>query len=149
MKTVFDPSVRALFAKRICMLNESSAPQWGKMNVSQMLRHCILWDEMILRNIKYKRIFAGLLFGRLALKNEMNDQPMRKNNPSSPELVIKEMVGDVVTEKEKWIALISDYAGYSFPDYSFVHPFFGKMTREQIGYLAYKHTDHHLRQFGV
>ena len=29
----------------------------------------------------------------------------------------------------------------------FVHWFFGKMTREQIGQLVYKHTDHHLRQF--
>jgi len=28
-----------------------------------------------------------------------------------------------------------------------MHPFFGKMTKEQVGYLAYKHTDHHLWQF--
>lgn len=31
----------------------------------------------------------------------------------------------------------------------FMHPFFGKITREQIGYLAYKHDDHHLRQFNA
>jgi len=43
--------------------------------------------------------------------------------------------------------LINEYSAYSFPDYSFVHPFFGKMTKEQIGYHAYKHIDHHLRQF--
>jgi hypothetical protein len=34
-----------------------------------------------------------------------------------------------------------------FSDPGLVHPFFGRMTPEQIGYMLYKHTDHHLRQF--
>ena len=49
------------------------------------------------------------------------------------------------TEKAKWIALIGGNADFSNPD--FVHSFFGKMTKEQIGYMAHKHADHHLRQF--
>jgi hypothetical protein len=28
------------------------------------------------------------------------------------------------------------------------NPFFGRLTKEQWGRLAYKHVDHHLRQFG-
>ena len=47
----------------------------------------------------------------------------------------------------KWIALIEGYAQYSNTD--FVHAFFGKMTKEQVGIMTYKHTDHHLRQFNV
>jgi hypothetical protein len=73
---------------------------------------------------------------------------MRQNNPTIPPLIIKETQGDVAMEKEKWLALIKEYAKYALPDNSFVHPFFGKMTREQIGLHAYKHSDHHLRQFG-
>jgi hypothetical protein len=42
---------------------------------------------------------------------------------------------------------VEAYANYSNP--GFVHDFFGKMTDEQIGIFAYKHADHHLRQFGV
>jgi len=44
----------------------------------------------------------------------------------------------------KWIGLLSESENYSNP--KFVHDFFGKMTKEQIGILVYKHTDHHLRQ---
>jgi hypothetical protein len=30
-----------------------------------------------------------------------------------------------------------------------LHPIFGRMSLRAYGVLAYKHTDHHLRQFGV
>ncbi len=96
---------------------------------------------MILRNKKYKRAFIGL-------KNELKDDSfMRQNNPTIPELKIKETNGNFELEKRKWVSLMNEYLHYSFPDNSFVHPFFGKMTKEQIRYQAYKHTDHHLRQF--
>jgi hypothetical protein len=148
MKTVFDKSTRDELITRINKLNQDCKAQWGKMNVYQMLKHCTLWDEMILHNKKYKRQFIGLLLGRILLRNEMKDGiPMRRNNPTIPELVIKERYGDLEVEKSKWSSLINEYSNYSLPDHSFVHPFFGKMTREQIGYHAYKHTDHHLRQF--
>ena len=148
MHTVFEESTREKLISRINALNENSTAQWGKINVYQMLRHCTLWDEMILRNKKYKRVFIGLFLGKFFLKKEMrDDSPMRQNNPTIPELKIKETNGDIESEKRKWISLINEYSVYSFPDYSFVHPFFGKMTKEQIGYHAYKHTDHHLRQF--
>jgi hypothetical protein len=29
------------------------------------------------------------------------------------------------------------------------HPLFGPLTRREWGVVTYKHTDHHLRQFGV
>ena len=48
-------------------------------------------------------------------------------------------------KKRNGLLLIEEYEHYSNPD--FIHDFFGKMTKEQIGLLAYKHTDHHLRQF--
>ena len=60
---------------------------------------------------------------------------------------MKELNGDIESEKKKWISLIEGYENYSNP--GFIHDFFGKMTKEQIGILAYKHTDHHLRQFNA
>ena len=50
------------------------------------------------------------------------------------------------TTRTKWIELLRSYSTFSNPN--FVHPFFGKMTKEQIGKYVYKHTDHYLRQFG-
>ena len=70
---------------------------------------------------------------------------MVRNAPTSAELRVKETNGNIEAVKKKWIALMNEHALFSNPD--FVHPFFGKMTKEQIGYHGYKHTDHHLRQF--
>src|SRR4051794_14360933 len=96
MKTIFDKSTRDELIRRINTLSEKSEAQWGKMNVYQMIKHCTLWDEMVLRNKKYKRVFIGLLLGKMLLKNELkDDSPMRKNSPTIPALKIKETDGDV------------------------------------------------------
>jgi hypothetical protein len=131
--------------RRIDTLNADSRAQWGKMNVFQMTRHCTRWDEMIISGAAYKQAFIGRLFGRMALKSLTKDEkPLRRNTPTLRELKITSS-GDVPAEKAKWIALMEQYAHYSHND--FMHPFFGKMTKEETGILAYKHTDHHLRQF--
>ena len=148
MKTIFDKSTRDELIRRIDTLTKDNSAQWGKMNVYQMLKHCRLWDEWIAGKKKNKQVFAGRLFGKMALKNVLKDEkPLGRNTPTIPELRLNRLGenGDVESEKAKWIVTIEGYAHFSNPD--FVHTFFGKMTREQIGYLAYKHADHHLRQF--
>lgn len=148
MKTVFDKATREELINRINTLNENSKPEWGKMNVYQMLKHCVLCEEMYLGKREYKRAFMGRLFGRIALKNLLKDEtPMGRNAPTSPHFVIKESNGDVDSEKKKWITLIEEYSHFS--NDNFVHWFFGKMTKEQVGYFVYKHSDHHLRQFNA
>lgn len=150
MKTIFDKAAREELIKRIGLLNENHKSLWGKMNVYQMTKHCSLWDEWILgkNNPIYKQEFIGKIFGKMALRRmTKNDKPLDKNVPTSKWLKIKETNGDLVAERNKWISLINEYANYSNPE--FIHDFFGKMTIEEIGILAYKHTDHHLRQFGA
>lgn len=113
-----------------------------------MLKHCTLWDEWVTGRdtTKYPRAFLGRLIGRMALKSITKDEtPIQRNAISLQAFIIKETQGDVEAEKKKWIALIASYAHFS--NHDFVHTFFGKMTTEQVGYFAYKHTDHHLRQF--
>jgi hypothetical protein len=144
MKTVLDKSTRDELIGRINTLNENSTPQWGKMNIYQMLRHCTMWEEMALGKKKYKQSFLGRLFGKMALKDMMKEKPIGRNLPTVPEFKIKES-GDVESEKNKWIALMKEHDNISAD--GFVHPFFGKVTKEQIGIMAYKHIDHHLRQF--
>ena len=148
MKTVFDNSTREELIARVNSLNENCKAQWGKMNVYQMLKHCTKCDDMILSKVPVKQVFLGRLFGKLALKNVLkNDKPLRKNSPTAPELIIKEKAGDIALQKPEWIKRISEYA--YFDNRHFVHPFFGTMTKEQVGQLVYKHHDHHLKQFGV
>lgn len=146
MKTIFDKETREELIERIATVNENGKNEWGKMNVYQMLAHCIKWDEMTLSKKKYKQTFLGKLFGKMALKDFVKDAPFRKNVPTVPEFKIKETTGDVEQLKTTWINLVKEYG--QFVETDFIHPFFGRMTTEQIGILAYKHTDHHLRQFG-
>jgi Protein of unknown function (DUF1569) len=146
MKTVFDKATKEELIGRINSLNETCVPQWGKMNVYQMLKHCRLWEEMIAGKLACKRVFLGRVFGKMALKAFLKDErPMQKNAPSSRELIVNDSKGDMAAERATWIALMEENTHYSSP--VFIHPFFGEMTKEQLGYLAYKHTDHHLRQF--
>jgi hypothetical protein len=145
MKSIFDKATNAELIRRIGMLNENSKAQWGKMSVYQMLKHCTLWEEMISGEKKFKRMSLGRLFGKIALKSLIKDEkPMRHNVPTVPEFNITDH-GDIMAEKKKWLAMMQAHERFS--NENIVHPFFGKMTKEQTGYLGYKHIDHHLRQF--
>ena len=146
MKSVFDKDTRDHLISRIHTLNENSQPLWGKMNIYQMLKHCVLCEEMYHGKTKYPRVFLGRIFGKIGLKNLIKDEtPLKQNEPTSGAFKISEPNGNVSAEKKKWLTLMEQYGHFSNND--FVHWFFGKMTKEQIGYFVYKHTDHHLRQF--
>ncbi|MBA2250562.1 MAG: DUF1569 domain-containing protein [Chitinophagaceae bacterium] len=144
MKTVFDKSTRDELINRINSLNENRTAQWGKMNVSQMMKHCSQWDEMAMGKKKYKQSFIGRLFGKMALKNMLKDEPIKQNLPTVPGFKIKENI-NFAEEKEKWINLLNGYEHFS--NAGFIHPFFGAMSKEHTGQIVYKHIDHHLRQF--
>lgn len=145
MLTVADKTTRTNIIARITQLDPRSPSQWGKMSVDQMLRHCRLWEEMALGRLPTKRVFIGRIFGRLGLRSVLRDEkPLTRNTPTAPEILVTEH-SNIDQEKTKWIHLLEEYA---VPvDTCIIHPFFGKMTREQLGYMSYKHADHHLRQF--
>ncbi len=148
MKSIFDEKNRMDLINRIKTVNKNGSSQWGKMTVYQMVKHCTIWEEWIQGTHKpvYKQELLGYIFGKWALKSMIkDDEPFKKNVPTSAHFKVKELEGDIEPEKKKWISLIEGYENYSNP--GFIHDFFGKMTREQIGILAYKHSDHHLRQF--
>lgn len=151
MKTIFDPNIKLQLIKRIEKINADSKAQWGKMNVYQMIKHLNIWNQWVLgidNNIPYKQDFLGKIIGKMVLKaNTKNDKPMGKGAPAGSNFTIKEKSGDFEKQKQNLFDLTEHYGRYCNPD--FIHGFFGKMTKEQIGIFAYKHYDHHLRQFGV
>lgn len=149
MKTLFDPSVREELIGRIHSLHTGSQAVWGKMNVYQMTRHCTIWDDWVqgIQHPPYQQIFLGKIFGRAALKRDTKDaRPLPKGVPTGKYFTVKEN-GDVENQKRTWASRVASWGSYSNP--AFIHDFYGKMTEEQIGVFAYKHYDHHLRQFGV
>ena len=150
MKTVFDKADRDRLIDRINSLSKYNEARWGQMNVYQMIKHCCIYDSWVLgkNNPKYRQTLAGKIFGKMVLKSmTRDDRPVKKNMSTIKDFIVKKRDGDVELQKKIWIRLISEYDNYSNPD--FIHSFFGKMTMEQRGILAYKHADHHLRQFGA
>ncbi|WP_422082123.1 DUF1569 domain-containing protein [Ulvibacterium sp.] len=150
MKTIFDETARKELIDRIEKLGVRNEARWGEMNVSQMLKHCTLYDAWMLgkNNPRYKQTFLGRLFGKRALKDMIgNEKPLKHHIPTLDFLKKTDTDENITAQKEKWIELIKEFEHFSNPN--FIHTFCGKMTKEQIGRLNYKHTDHHLRQFGV
>lgn len=148
MKSIFDSPLRAELVKRISSLTDQNKAQWGKMNVFQMAKHCTLHEDMVLGKLAINRVFIGRLIGPMILKQVLkDDRPVAKNTPTSALLKTVGQSGDLERQKKEWLNQLEQVSHYNHP--GFVHPFFGPMTRDQVGFFVYKHTDHHLRQFGV
>lgn len=148
MKSIFNTGVSQELEARINILKNTNRAQWGKMDAFQMLKHCTMCEDMMLGNMNIKRVFMGRLLGKLILKKILkDDSPFGKNSPTSPILETLKEKGDIEEQKKEWLNRIQQYD--NFNNLNFVHPFFGSMTKEQIGIFVYKHADHHLRQFGV
>ena len=148
MKTVFDLQCREELIQRINSLTSDKIAQWGKMNVFQMLVHSAKCEEMLLGELKIKRVFIGKLIGKMVLNKSLKDEsPFGKNSPTSPYLKTTVKSGDLEKLKKEWIGKIEQYGNQN--EAGITHPFFGPMNKEQIGRFSYKHSDHHLRQFGL
>ncbi len=150
MENIFNTTTINEFKSRIQKLNINSKAKWGKMNVYQMLKHCTENEFLMLEEQYYSRRFIGKIFGKIVLKSIVkDDEKLKHNTPTHPKLIIKGN-GDLEHQKKLWMVALDKYPLKNSNNYKhFIHPFFGKMTKEEVGIFAYKHIDHHLRQFGV
>jgi hypothetical protein len=153
MRDLFDPILVEDTKKRILKLRLESEPQWGSMKVAQTLAHCTSGIEMAMGVIRAKRApFPANLIGRLIKPLVFgDDKPMRRNSPSLPELLSADPTQcELERERSRLIAAIDSFASGGAACCSrYPHPFFGPLSPQQWAVLAYKHIDHHLRQFGV
>jgi hypothetical protein len=147
MKSIFDIDTRTEILNRIDNLNQESKAAWGQMTVAQMVKHCALCEEYYHGNLLVSRSFLGRLIGKMVINKTLKDDQsmLQKNAPTSPQFRVNNNIGNLEAEKEQWKSLIEQYA--SFNKAYFMHWFFGKMSKEQLGQFIYKHCDHHLRQF--
>jgi hypothetical protein len=149
MKSIFNKADRNEIIGRIGALNPNSKSGWGKMSVEQMVGHCILCDEYYFGGVPVKRSFLGRIIGKKALKSILRPGTtlLRKNSPTAVDFLPGASGSDLESQKTSWKALIERYDSY--PNATFPHWFFGKMTKEQMGQFVYIHCNHHLTQFNV
>ncbi|MES2372691.1 MAG: DUF1569 domain-containing protein [Bacteroidota bacterium] len=149
MDTIFNNHAATEILTRLNNLQPDSKAFWGKMNVAQMLAHLQAPMEVALADKKLKRTFIGFLFGGIAKKKLLNENPFDKNLPTDASFVRKGE-HDFAAEKTKTISLLNRLiSGGEAALTELPHPFFGKLTDQNWGVLIWKHFDHHLRQFGV
>ncbi|GAA3565165.1 DUF1569 domain-containing protein [Snuella lapsa] len=149
MKSLYETQVHQDILSRIEALTENSQPLWGKMNVAQMLAHCLGPLNVTLgkQNLKKPNFIMKILFS-FYKASLYNDKPWKHNLPTSREYRIVDK-RNFLEEKNKLIELINAfYAKKDDPNWP-SHPICGDFTHEQRGQMQYKHLDHHLRQFGV
>ncbi len=137
------------FVQRIEKLTPSSPARWGKMTVSQMLRHCLIPLELATGERRLPVHPVVSFFGPLIKPFLINQRIFGKNLPTPTDFVVK----DAPDFREAQQALLQQVKKFDTGGRSLFiktpHPFFGKMTAEDWDLLQTKHLDHHLRQFGV
>lgn len=150
MKSLFDTAPYHEILERINQLNENTNPQWGKMNVGLMLKHCqypldVANGKLILKEKPHP--IKKMMF-KLFKSQMYNDKTWKQNLPTVQDFRVNSF-DSFEEEKTRLLNVISEFhkkdLNLHWPD----HPFFGHFTTEQWGKMQYKHMDHHLRQFGV
>ncbi len=149
-KDIFNPEDVDSIIDRINKLTASTIPQWGKMNVGQMLAHLNVAYDMDLTDKYPKPGFFSRLMLKLFVKNiVVGPKPYKKNNPTAPAFKIVDE-RDFHDEKSKLIENIHRVKDLGRSHYDGKESLsFGKLSADEYNNLFSKHLDHHLTQFGV
>jgi hypothetical protein len=124
---------------------------WGKMNVHQMIEHM----SFSFRQANGKDKYALLTPEENVPKMQaflMSDKPFRENTPNPiigddtipvKNATIQAALNELQTEINDFLALHE-----TKPDTVLTNPFFGDLNYDMWVQLLYKHSLHHLKQFG-
>ena len=89
-KSIFNSTDNHEIIHRIKKLTSDSKAEWGKMNAAQMLAHCQVPIHVALGDVKLKRGLIGVLFGKLAKKKLVGDEPFKKGLPTDKKFIVKD-----------------------------------------------------------
>ena len=148
MKNLLNKDAHSEITMRVQNLEPTAKPQWGKMDVAQMMAHVQETFKVPLSNEPMPRMMIGRLIGWMIKPKLYNETPWKPNLPTAPNFIIKDE-RNFAKEKLGLLNLIDTFHEAGPENIGrFPHPMFGKFTTEQWGKSAYKHIDHHLQQFG-
>lgn len=149
MKSLHEPATYQECVERINKLTAQTPPLWGKMTVGQMLAHCSEVVEVYNGEKELKPNLFGRLLKGMIRKAVVGEKPYSHNSPTAPQFVVKASKEFEPQRSRLLAGLYKFHNEDQAAGAERVHPLFGKMTPQERGWSMYKHTDHHLRQFGV
>lgn len=147
-QSIWDPIVRTSIADRAQRVQTGAKPLWGKMNAAAMMAHINDSLRMALGDLPVKSKNLPLRYKPIR-KLIIYYLPMPKGAPTAPELIARCANAVLEDEKRTFAGLMNRVAAVKPGATLAEHPAFGDLSYDEYGALIAKHTDHHLRQFGV
>ncbi len=144
-----DPASVQQVCKRLDKLTQGHKNLWGRMNPTEMLLHCNLCNTQLLEayyDVKKptaKQYIMKLLGLYLKPHFPKNRKGATRNDTAGTVLAI-----DFDEQLCRCKAILNRIPRHRKP-ITLPHPVFGSLTNKEWGRAAWKHMDHHLRQFGV
>jgi hypothetical protein len=146
--TILNDVDRTAILQRIGSVSSASVPRWGRMDAKAMLTHLKQSALMALGELpvasKGKRVFQVFPIKHLIL----HVVPFPKGAPTAPELLVPD-TASVDAIRSELVSLVERIGAGPREGAGPVHPLFGTLSFREWGVATFKHTDHHLRQFGV
>ncbi len=145
-KTIFDSTDRAALLARAGRLEATAPARWGKFTAPRMVSHLISSARMALDEeaVAPRR---SILSNRLVRYLVIYVMPFPRGAPTAPELLARapdSWQADVAQLQALTERLAKNERGHWA-----AHPAFGDISPKDWGVLIYRHTSHHLSQFGV
>lgn len=149
---LFDESNRAELILRINKLNPDAKNLWGKMNANQMICHCTDGLRGPLGELSGFTDQSNFLSRSLVKWLVLYVIPIPKDVPTSKRVdQMKDGTKptNFTADRKTFIEFIEKMTSTPV-DFDWTPHFkFDALNRNEWGILAYKHIDHHLKQFGV
>ncbi|MDA0378854.1 MAG: DUF1569 domain-containing protein [Bacteroidetes bacterium] len=144
-QNLFDEATYVAILERLNKLTPSSRPGWGKMAVGQMLAHCAevqdVYNGKPLRAPVWMKLFRPMLRPML-----LADKDFSRNAPTLDQFRMEDPE-DFAAQRERLVNSLRTM--HALGRRPMNHPMLGMLTSDDVGWIAWKHLDHHLRQFGV
>ncbi|MFA5911726.1 MAG: DUF1569 domain-containing protein [Vicinamibacterales bacterium] len=146
-----EPAVLRSLVARLDHLRPESTRRWGTLTPHEMLCHLGDAAEMVL--LIRPRTEVVSTRGRPIIKWLALSSPLRlphgwATNPMHDPRALGTRPSEFANDRARAVAGLNGIAAGTGP-LEPAHGFFGVMSREDWQRWAYKHTDHHLRQFGL
>lgn len=147
MTSLFEPTANRKVTQRIDRLTPRHAPRWGRMSVGEMVCHLNDYFDVALGRVAARPIGNTITqaLGRwIAIYLPL---PWPRNIRTLPEFKATNPA-DFERDRSALRANVHAFAERKDrTDWPF-NPAFGKLSDNQWAVLAYRHLDHHLKQFG-
>lgn len=147
MKTLWDPPTERELLTRIRSLRPDTPPRWGRFTCPQMVVHVTDAFALYMGELACAAKWTPARYPPLK-QALVYVVPFPKHVPTAPELLARApgtWEGETARLERMMGAFASQRDRTEWP----LHPIFGRLSRRAYGVLAYRHTDHHLRQFGA